>query len=90
MEKSDFDTEKEFRAEKKKHREVLNKVNTLLVNYERDNLKELNEELMLKKAGVTEKDYYKALGVSLKGIQVVHKREPEDIFVNNYNKVQWC
>ena len=39
----------------------------------------------LNKAEITKKDYIDALQVSTNGNVVVHKREPTECFINNYN-----
>ena len=40
---------------------------------------------ILRVAKVAEKDYYEALSVSCRGITIVLKRSPSEIFINNYN-----
>ena len=42
----------------------------------------------MSKANISEQDYYKALSVSAKGITVILKRSPKELFVNNYNS-EW-
>ena len=57
----------------------------MIEGLKQETLDTISEEELLKRAGVTDDSYYTALGVSLKAIGIVHKRDPCDVYINNYN-----
>ena len=85
IDKSDFNSERAFNEEKKKHKEVLSKVKEVLQTLKEEDAASMSIDDLLKKSGVTESSYYKALEVSQTGACVILKREVCEAYINNYN-----
>ena len=81
-------SDRAFEKKSKELKEILEKVKEVLVGLDEDeqNIYQLSD--ILKKAGVQEKDYYKALAVSQTGACVILKRSVKELYINNYNK-EW-
>ena len=90
LKKEDFSTEWEFKNKIKELEETLETIK-LAIECLISSGKELESFSIidiLNYANVTEPEYYEALRYSAKGIKLVLKREPKDVFINNYNE-EW-
>ena len=96
LERNDGETDEDFTKRKKEFKTVLDNVKAVLIDLEEKDKKAImeNKEGVLKStsikyilnmAGVTEDEYYEALGYSQNGACVILKREPDEININNYN-----
>ena len=85
LDKSTFSSEREFKAEVKERQLTLAKVKDVLLSLSPTELESLDVNGVLKRARVSSPAYYCALSTSALGISVVLKRQPKDIYVNNFN-----
>ena len=99
LSRTHFDSDKAFKERKKKLKKTLEKVKDVIDCFDdqrssRDQpieegvLDNLTIGDILKKAKVTETDYYEALKVSETGKVVILKRSPKEMWTNNYN-AEW-
>ena len=76
-----------------KSKSILQAVKCVLVTFpeKREELDEyihknsISIEKILKLANVSEAEYYQALSISLSGTSIILKRQPSEIYINNYN-----
>ncbi len=90
LQDTDFDSEEAFLAAKKQYKQVLNDVKTMIdmmVECDED-FENITLEQILDQVGVDTKTYHKALSISEKGLVVILKRSPAELFINNYN-IEW-
>ena len=78
-------SERQFRAEKRKLKDILSKVKTQLESLNEEELVTTSLEDLLKKSGVSKIDYYKALEVSQTGSCIILQRRVSEAYINNYN-----
>ena len=88
LRQNENERDEDFEKRKEKMKLILMKVKMVLEQLTENDLKDMSIKDILKKCNVKEEDYYEALSSSNMGSCVVLEREPNEIYINNYN-AEW-